>query len=204
MGKKQTTGHQTIALALVAGAMVSGCGSADWIKDRITSGSTDETEVLGAPPAERYLAELGLVASGSATAAEEAFADASAVANLTPGPSADLRLGLVLAVPGHAHSDAARASQLLRGVLGQTELLTQSEISLAQIMLASAERQAGAEAETSRLRTSSSQSLESQEQQAAARIAAAEAENRRLRAELAEANEKLDALTSIERDIRER
>ena len=204
MVNKLTTRRTSIALAVVAGVTLSGCGGADWIKDRITSPSSNETEVLGAPDAETYLFELGQVASGDASAAAEAYADANAAARLTPGTSADLRLGLVLAIPGHANSNPLRASQILRGVLSETELLTQAEISLAQVMLASAERQAATMSEYERYRSTSSQELTSSEQQAAQRIAAAEAEARRLRQELAEANEKLEALTSIERDIRER
>ncbi|MEL7185812.1 MAG: hypothetical protein AAFN50_05180 [Pseudomonadota bacterium] len=191
-------------MALVAMAMLSGCSSTDWIKDRISSGASNETEVLGAPDADAYVQELGLIAAGDATAQAEAYEDAAATARLTPGTTADLRLGLVLAVPGHPHSDASRAVTLLRGVLNETELLTQAEIALARIMLNSAERQAMISSENMRIQSESSRVLSSTERQAAARQAALEAENQRLRAELADAQQKLEALTSIERDIRER
>lgn len=201
---QQTIQRRNFAVALVAIAILSGCSSTDWIKDRISSGTSNETEVLGAPDADEYVQELGLIASGDTTAQAEAYEDASAAARLTPGTTADLRLGLVLAVPGHPHSDAARAVSLLRGVLNETELLTQAEISLARIMLNSAERQAMISSENMRIQSESSRVLSSTERQAAARQAALEAENQRLRAELADAQQKLEALTSIERDIRER
>ena len=184
--------------------MLAGCGSTDWIKDRISSSTSNETEVLGAPDADTYVFELGQIAAGDADAQAEAYADAAAAAELTPGTTADLRLGLVLAIPGHPHSDAARAVTLLRGVLNETELLTQAEISLAQIMLNSAERQAMISSENMRIQSESSRVLSSTTRQAAARESALEAENERLRAELADAQQKLEALTSIERDIRER
>ena len=58
-------------------------------------------------------------------------------------------------------------------------------------------------AETRRLRAASTRAANSEERAAAARMAAIESENRQLRQSLAEAQEKLEAITSIERSIRE-
>ena len=71
----------------------------------------------------------------------------------TPGPSTKLRLALVLATPGHAGYDPARAATLLREVLDQQPLLTAAETSLATIYLNSVERLSAATSEASRLRT---------------------------------------------------
>lgn len=191
-------------MALVATATLAGCGATDWIGDAITSSPSNETEVLGAPDADTYVHELGRIAAGDANAQAEAYADAAAAAELTPGTTTNLRLGLVLAVPGHPHSDPMRAVALLNSVLNETELLTQAEISLAYIMLNSAERQANISRENLRIQSESSEVLSLTTRQAAARQTALEDENARLRAELADAQQKLEALTSIERDIRER
>jgi hypothetical protein len=184
-------------------ATLSGCGqTSDWIKGRISSNS-DNTEILGAPDVDVYIAELGRLASGDPAAQAEIFADASTAAQLTPGPSTNLRLGLVLAVPGHSESEPEKSASILREVLTQTILLTPGEISLAVIHLNNVERQIVANAESRRLRASSSRAAQTQEDATHQRLVTVEAENRRLRRDLEEAEQKLEAITSIERSIRE-
>jgi hypothetical protein len=188
--------------ALIAAAL-SSCGqTTDWIKGRVSSTSTD-TEILGAPEIEVYIAELGRIASGDPAAQAEIFADAAAAAQLTPSPSTHLRLGLVLSIPGHPESDPEQAQSVLREVLAQTILLTPAEISLAVIHLNNVERQIVANSEARRLRASSSRTAQTQQQAANQRLATVEAENRKLRSDLEEAEQKLEAITSIERSIRE-
>jgi hypothetical protein len=183
--------------------MLSACGqTSDWIKGRISE-SSDEPDILGAPEAEVYINELGKIASGDPAAQAEIYADASSAAQLTPGPSTNLRLGLVLAIPGHPESNPERAQSILREVLAQPILLTPAEISLATILLNNVERQIVANTEARRLRTSSSRAAQTQELATSQRLAAVEAENRQLRQALAEAEQKLEAITSIERSIRE-
>lgn len=190
----------TITLLIAA---LSGCGqTTDWIKGRISSGS-DNPEILGAPEIEVYVSELGRIASGDPAAQAEIFADASAAAQLTPSPSTNLRLGLVLAIPGYPEYDPQQSASILREVLTQTLLLTPAEISLAVIHLNNVERQIISNTESQRLRASSSRAAQTQEAATNQRLTAAEAENRRLRRDLAEAEQKLEAITSIERSIRE-
>ena len=196
--KKLTTAIQKIAMTVVVIATLSGCAqTTDWIKERISSGPSD-AGILGAQNADNYLQELGRLSSGDPAIQAEIFADASSVALLTPGPSANLRLGLVLAIPGHAESDPDKAQTLLREVLTETLLLTPAEIYLATIHLNSVEQQIAAAADSRRLR-----GAQSQKQAIDVRLAAAETENARMRKELEEAEQKLEAITSIERSIRE-
>ena len=184
-------------------AMLSACGNTtDWIKGRISQ-SSDDGEILGAPEIEIYVQELGRIAGGDPAAQAEIYADAYAASNLTPSPSTNLRLGLVLAIPGHPESNPAEAQRLLRDVLSQTVLLTPAEISMATIHLNSVERQIVADAEVRRMRASTSRATQTQEQALGQRLSTVEAENRRLRNELEEAEKKLEAITSIERTIRE-
>jgi hypothetical protein len=111
---------------------------------------------------------------------------------------------LVLATAGHSGTDFEQAQSLLRELLAQTALMTPSEIALAHVTLNSVEERLTLESEARRLReTSSAQSDRTEEQALAQRLATIEAENRRLRSELADAEEKLEAITSIERSIRE-
>jgi len=184
-------------------ATMAGCTQAtDWLKGRRTA-KADNAVILGAPEAEVYLKELYDLAAGDPATQAEIFADAKSGALLTPGPNTQLRFGLVLATPGHSESDPVRAQSLLREVLAQTELLTPAEVSLATIYLNNVERFIVANAEVRRLRAASSRAARTEEQAISQRLANVEAENRELRRELEAAENKLDAITSIERSIRE-
>lgn len=184
-------------------ATMAGCTqTSDWLKGRRTA-KADDPIILGAPEADMYLGELSDLAAGDPATQAEIFADADAGATLTPGPNTQLRLALVLATPGHAESDPEQAERLLREVLTQTELLTPSEISLATIYLNSVESFIVARTEARRLRASTSRAARTEEQAVSQRLASVEAENRQLRRDLEEAEAKLEAITSIERSIRE-
>ena len=189
-----------IGLVTVA---LSGCGqTSDWIKGRSSPQPTDPG-IIGAPEIDVYVAELGKIASGDPAAQAEIYADAAAAAQLTPDAATNLRLGLVLAIPGHPEYDPERAQSILREVLAQTILLTPAEISLATIHLNYVERQIVADSESRQQSVSSSRIARSEQQTLSQRLADAEADNRQLRQDLDEAEEKLEALSSIERSIRE-
>lgn len=192
-----------VALVAIAVVSLSGCAqTADWLRGNGTAQSGNPV-ILGAPDADAYLTELRALAEGDPATQAEIFADADAAAMLTPGPNTNLRLGLVLATPGHAEANPERAQQLLREVLAEPLLLTPAEISLATIHLNSAEQLIIASAEARRLRASGSRSARTREEATSQRLATVEAENRRLRRELEDAENKLEAITTIERSIRE-
>lgn len=185
--------------------MLSGCAQTrDWLDDlRKPDNDTPGTEILGAPQADAYLTDLAAIASGDPARQAEIFEDSRAAAQLTPNPSTNLRYALVLAAPGHPESDAAQAQSMLREILAQTPLMTQAEVALATIHLKAVEERMVLESEARRLRANSSRAQRTQEQAINQRLATVEAENRRLREELSDAEQKLEAITSIERSIRE-
>ncbi|MBT8106943.1 MAG: hypothetical protein KJP17_01815 [Gammaproteobacteria bacterium] len=198
----------TVRIAAVAAAslLLSACGTTARVSGWLTGKSdseTDEAVILGAPDADAYLDELYDLVAGDARKQAAIFEDASSSARLTPNPSSKLRLGLVLATPGHAAYDPARAQGVLRDVLSQAELLTQAETALATVQLRNAERLVGVTSEAARERDATSRAAQAEEQALSRRVAAAETENRRLRAELEDAQQKLEAITSIERSIRD-
>lgn len=200
---KLTIAVRALAMTALVAMVLSGCSqTSDWIKGR-ASPESEDPGVFGASEIEIYIQELGKIASGDPAAQAEIFADASAAAELTPSASTNLRLGLVLAIPGHPESNPERAQSILREVLAQTILLTPAEISLATIHLNSVERQIVANTEASRLQTSTSRAAQTQEQALSRRLATVEEENRQLRRDLEEAEQKLEAITNIERSIRE-
>jgi hypothetical protein len=203
LNNKLTTAGRLIVMTTLVITALSGCGqTTDWIKGRVDTES-DDPGILGAPEIDTYVAELGKIASGDPAAQAEVFADASSAAQLTPSASTNLRLGLVLSIPGHPESNPEQAQSILREVLAQTILLTPAEISLATIHLNNVERQIVANSEARRLRTSTSRAAETQKQALNQRLATVESENRQLRRDLEEAEQKLEAITNIERSIRE-
>ena len=207
MDKRNMTSRfaRIVTIALIV-ATASGCAATSKATNWLTGKSAPENEeyvVLGAPSADEYLRELNELAAGSPEKQADIFADASSAATLTPGPNTSLRLGLVLAMPGHAESDPARAQSLLRGVLDQPELMTSAEIALATIALNNVDSTIVTSSQATRLQESTSRTARNEEQAISQRLATAEAENKRLRAELEEAEQKLNAITSIERSIRE-
>lgn len=196
-----------MAIALAAtSTLLSGCGTTgkvgDWLRGK-GADSGDEAAIIGAPSADSYLSDLYELNAGDARKQANIASDAESAARLTPGPSTKLKLALVLATPGHAGYDPARAAGLLREVLDQQPLLTAAETSLATIYLNSVERLSEAASEASRLRSASERAAVSEARAASSRISNLEAENRRLRDALAEAEQKLEAITSIERSIRD-
>lgn len=196
---------RTTAAAIVMIALTAGCAQTKGWLDRVSTRDERAAEpvILGAPDATEYLRELERLATGDPATRAEIYADAESRATLTPDPSTTLRFALVLATPGHSGTDAERAQSLLRELLTQTALMTPAEIALAHIYLSSVEERIVLAAEARRLRQSTSRQARTEEQAVNQRLATVEAENRRLRSQLAEAEDKLDAITSIERSIRE-
>lgn len=184
-------------------ALLGGCAQLpDWLRGERRS-APEPGIILGAPEAEQYISEMYRLASGDPATQAEIYADSEAAASLTPDPSTKLRFALVLATPSHPESDPERAQDLFRELLSETELMTAAEISLATIHLHDVERRLSLERETERLRTEASRSRSSEQRAIEQRIAVVEAENRELRESLAEAEQKLEAITNIERSIRE-
>jgi hypothetical protein len=189
----------------MAAALVSGCAQTKSFFSGMSRSdtSTGDAGILGAPEIDYYLDELSLLSSGDPAAQAEIYADAQSGSRLTPGPQTNLRYALVLGTPGHPESDAAQAASMLREVLAAPELLTETEIALASIALRSAEHLAVVEAEVQRLRASVSRANQARDTATSQRLATLEAENARLAQQLRDAEEKLEAITTIERSIRE-
>ena len=203
---KATNWLARFAMVAVVVSAMSGCAATSkatgGLKGQRTADARDPV-ILGAPEADAYLKELSDLAVGDPATQAEIYADAAAAAQLTPGANTELRLALVLATPGHTESDPERAQSMLREVLTQVQLLTPAEVSLAKMHLNNVERLIVANNEARRLRESSSRAARTEEQALSQRLSSVEAENRQLRSELEEAEQKLEAITTIERSIRQ-
>ncbi len=184
-------------------ALTAGCAQTkEWLTG-IRKEKSTQSVILGAPGADQYVQEMYKLASADPATQAEIYADAESTAKLTPGPSTRLRYALVLATPGHSASNPQEAQGVFRELLSQTEMMTPAEIALASVHLKVVEQQIVLGAETRRLRSANSRAATSEEQAVSKRIAKVESENRQLRRSLEEAEQKLAAITSIERSIRE-
>ena len=203
MPERSSTSRVFVAATLLVVVLISGCETTtDWLKGRRTA-SADDPIILGAPEANAYLAELYALASGDPATQAEIYADAESAATLTPGTSTKLRYALVLAAPGHSESDGSQAQGILREILSQQELMTPAEIALATIYLKDVETRIVLETEARRLRSENTRAATTEAAAINQHIARIESENRQLREALADAESKLEAITSIERSIRE-
>ena len=204
MRKVGTTSWTSKAmLLLILVALTSGCAkTSDWLTGRKTA-ETVEPVILGAPEAEIYLRNVYLLIDGDAFTQVEIFSDAKSAATLTPDPSSKLKYALILAAPGHAESDPQQAQSIFRELLTQTVLMTPTEIALATIHLKDVEERLKLDAETRRLRAENTNAATTEDRAVAQRMSTIESENRQLREDLLDAEQKLEAITSIERSIRE-
>ncbi|ANO50993.1 hypothetical protein BA177_07015 [Woeseia oceani] len=195
--------QRALSVVLLTTAL-NGCAQMDeLLRGQRANVSDDPAAATGAPDTDTYVQELYALANGDPATQTEILADAETTAALTPNPSSRLRLALVLATPGHAETDEDRAQDILRDLLSQTELLTSGEIALATVHLRSVEQRLMLSQETARLREQSSRTADTEQRAVEQRLARVEAENRDLRKSLAEAEQKLEAITTIERSIRE-
>ena len=200
--RRTTLPGLVIGIGLLSILLLSGCESTNnWLRGRETA--DPEPLQIGTSEANQYLNELSALVGGDPATQAEIYADAKAAAELTPGPDTKLRYALVLATPGHAETNELEAQSLFRELLAQTSLLGPAEISIASIHLNEVEQRLVLGAETRRLRSENSRSASTEEAAIEQHIATVEADNRRLRRSLAEAEDKLDAITSIERSVRE-
>ena len=183
---------KVVAITVVLLVTATGCAQTKGWMSNMRNAMTREKVILGAPDADQYIQEMYELAAGDPATQSEIFAAAQSAVKTTPGPSTRLRYALVLATPGHAASNPQEAQSAFRELLAQTELMTPSETALATIHLKSVEKQIVLGTETRRARQGNQR-----------RIATVESENRELRNSLEEAERKLEAITSIERSIRE-
>ncbi len=200
-----TTPVKRLIAATLIAAVLSGCTQTRSWLDSVRgkdAAAADEQVLPGAPAADDYLTELSDLSSNDPALQAEIFADSQAGVQLTPNPSTKLRYALVLATPGHPESDPQLAQSILRELMALPALMTPAEVALATIYLKSTEELILLRSETRRLRATSDRAQRTEAAAINQRLATVEAENRRLRRELEEAEDKLEAITSIERSIR--
>ena len=198
-------------LSLVASTLAA-CGSIGGLfgggeADTVTAPPPQTTGAAPAFDAQGlavYLETMQALVQGDPVAQAEVFRGVELAAELAPTTTNRLKLALALASPGHPSSDALAAQRLLGALLAAQDALLPEERILATIHLKEVEQRLILDAESRRLQQDASAEASRQDEENTRRLQAIQLENQRLRAELEDAQEKLDAITTIERSIRER
>lgn len=151
-----------------------------------------------------YLETMQLLVEGDRVVQAEIFEDASIAAALAPTTTNRLRLALALSIPGHAAADPLQAQRLLGELLALGNTLLPEERILATIHLQEVEQRLILDAASEQQQRETADELASLNAESARQLEAMRQENQRLQDALAEAEEKLEAITSIERSIRAR
>lgn len=151
-----------------------------------------------------YLQTLRTLIEGDAVVQADVFRNIAAAADTSPTTTNRLMLALALATPRHPSSDPAQAQTQLRELLAAGDALLPEEHVLALIQLKDVEERLILDAEADRLQQAVAAATAQRNDRNAQQLQAALEENRQLRAALDETRAKLDAITNIERSIRER
>jgi hypothetical protein len=197
---------KTLAALLVC--LVAGCSS-------FGGASNDGSTAQSSAPVARYVADAGdgiavylqtlrSLIEGDPVTQADVFRNAAAQADAAPTTTNRLMLALALATPTHPSSNAAEAQRLLGELLATGDALLPEEQVLALIHLKDVEQRLILDAESERLQRAATAAAAQRNDRSAQQLQAALEENRQLRAALDEARAKLDAITNIERSIRER
>lgn len=166
--------------------------------------ATDDSNRLNGDEVGLYLATMQALAADDPVLQADTFRAVAIAAETDPTTTNRLNFALALATPGHPSSDPAAAQKLLTELLASGTSLLPEERILAQHHLKEVEQRLILDAEAKDLRDQLTAARSARSAQNARQVESLREENERLRAELAEAREKLDAITNIERSIRER
>lgn len=151
-----------------------------------------------------YLEMMRQLVEGDTVTQAETFRAVASSAEAAPTTTNRLKLALALATPGHPSSDAAEAQGKLGDLLAAGAALLPEERMLVSIHLKEVEQRLILDSEAEQQRAQTATALAELDNENSRRLDAALAENARLRQQLEEAQQKLDAITNIERSIRER
>jgi hypothetical protein len=198
------------ATALLAAFLLAGCsGTGGLFGGSSTPGNTVQAGNDGAGRLDGdnlmlYLETLRALVESDPVVQADAFRNAELAVESAPTTTNRLNLALALATPGHPSSNPAQAQRMLNELLAASDSLLPEERILATVHLKEVEHWLILDAEAQRLQRAAAAAAAARNDQSAQRLQAALEDNRRLQLELDEARARLNAITDIERTIRER
>jgi hypothetical protein len=151
-----------------------------------------------------YLQTLRSLIEGDPVEQADVFRNVAAAADASPTTTNRLMLALALATPTHPSSDEAKAQKLLSELLAAGDTLLPEERTLALIHLKDVEARLILDAEAGRLQRAAAAASAERNDRTTQQLQAALEENRQLKLALDDVRARLDAITNIERSIRER
>jgi hypothetical protein len=198
----------SVSLLLVLCAAFAGCtslgGSADSRQPAEPAAPTTGPAAGIGDGIAVYLQTLSDLIEGDTVQQADVFRGVATAADVSPTTTNRLLLALALATPTHAASDAQRAQVLLSELLAMGDALLPEERVLVLIHLKDVEARLILDAEADRLQRAVAAATAQRNDRSAQQLAAALEENRQLKLALDDVRGKLDAITNIERSIRER
>jgi hypothetical protein len=199
---------RTLPLPLLLCAALAGCtsfGSSSDARQPATPVAPAPNPAAGvADSIAVYLQTLSSLIEGDAVQQADVFRGVATAADVSPTTTNRLLLALALATPAHAATDAQRAQVLLSELLATSDALLPEERVLVLIHLKDVETRLILDAEADRLQRAVTAATAQRNDRSAQQLAAALEENRQLKLALDDVRSKLDAITNIERSIRER
>lgn len=207
MRRTANQARTAVKVLLGAYALLSGCSLGSlWGRDEGSAGVETGTAngALDGEGLVEYLEIMRRLVEGDPVTQAETFLEVATAASESPTTTNRLKLALAIATPGHPGSDAAEAQRRLSALLAAGAALLPEERMLVAIHLKEVEQRLILDSEAERLRAEVDAARARQDNEVARRLQAALEENERLTKALEEAQQKLDAITSIERSIRER
>ncbi|MBN1239667.1 MAG: hypothetical protein JXB36_14280 [Gammaproteobacteria bacterium] len=208
-GSQAPGGLARRAAALAAAALlIGGCASGPWL-----GGAADESPeqrdfsngaAVDMQGLNLYLEMMRDLVQGDPVTQAITFRDVAQSAGNAPTTTNRLKLALAYATPGHPAADPAEAQRRLGELLAAGAALLPEERMLVAIHLEEVEQRLMLDAQAEQLRQEAESARVEQNNENSRRLEAALAENERLREQLEEAQQKLNAITNIERSIRER
>ena len=151
-----------------------------------------------------YLQTLRSLIEGDPVEQADVFRNVANAAAASPTTTNRLMLALALATPTHPSSDEAKAQTLLNELLAAGDALLPEERTLALIHLKDVEARLILDAEAARLQRAATAATTERNDRTTRELQAALEENRQLKLALDDVRARLDAITNIERSIRER
>jgi hypothetical protein len=155
-------------------------------------------------PAPSYLEALDGMARGDIQRQQATLQAARSAWQQAPTPPNVLRYALVLGTPGHDDSNPLEASRLLADLLAAPDRLSADELRLAAAFQREFTARVSQYAELARMRLDVEARIRATEAETQTRINVLAADVARLRRERDAIQEKLDAITDIEKSLMER
>jgi len=185
---------------LLAIASLAGCATVDPERSRVAEPvAVPDRNQLQAQSLVFFLELLHRLAKAGPAEQSEILANIRRDYQTTPTPSSELRYALAVATPGHPSTDAGLAQKLLRQLLSAPETMTPVEHAAAFLELQKIDRQLALAADNRRLQNDSDRADRERIAALNRRLAAESEESARLRKALEEAQAKLAAIATIER-----